>query len=368
MLIHLINLMRHRRVQWAAMEFLLESQKRHRNWILLKQLLLLLLRMAAVAAVVLMLAQPLLRNQWGALFGGTQDASHRAARRQLLDVRPLGRHQRLRRRPSRSSRGWPRGADARHAADRSRCCGSRARRQWRGGTQPDLLEGPLDADFAGQAGKHARPAASPRRRPPGPQDALDAVDRLPAQGGRRGPHRVSRLRLPRQRVARAGRAAQALERLATRAAQTAPGQLRRRASHQNLAIAALRPGAGTAPRACRCWSKSRVRNFGPADAQDVSVSLEEDGQRGRRSCIDEIPAGKTSRGDFRCCSPRPASTRSRPGCEADAVAADNVRSLVVDVPQGVDVLVIDGDAEAPGRVLSGHGAGAGRQGPRASAR
>ena len=44
-LIHLINLFRHRRVRWAAMEFLLASQNRNRTWVILKQLLLLLLRM-----------------------------------------------------------------------------------------------------------------------------------------------------------------------------------------------------------------------------------------------------------------------------------------------------------------------------------
>ena len=36
LLIHLINLMRRRRVQWAAMEFLLRSYKKHRRWIWLK--------------------------------------------------------------------------------------------------------------------------------------------------------------------------------------------------------------------------------------------------------------------------------------------------------------------------------------------
>ena len=64
-LIHLINMLRHRRVEWAAMEFLLLSMKKHRTWIILKQLLLLLLRMAAVALIVLALAQPLLPDRWG---------------------------------------------------------------------------------------------------------------------------------------------------------------------------------------------------------------------------------------------------------------------------------------------------------------
>ncbi len=71
-LIHLINMMRHRRLQWAAMEFLLVSQKKHRTWVILKQLLLLLLRMAAVAAIVLMVAQPQLHSQVADLLGGTR--------------------------------------------------------------------------------------------------------------------------------------------------------------------------------------------------------------------------------------------------------------------------------------------------------
>ena len=57
LVIHLINMMRHKRVQWAAMDFLMKSYKKHRRWVWLKQLLLLLLRMMAIAAVVAMLAK-----------------------------------------------------------------------------------------------------------------------------------------------------------------------------------------------------------------------------------------------------------------------------------------------------------------------
>src|SRR5512136_2969928 len=70
LLIHLINMMRHRRVKWAAMEFLLQSYKKHRKWIWLKQLILLLVRMAAVALAVAMLAQWVSRGQWLDLLGG----------------------------------------------------------------------------------------------------------------------------------------------------------------------------------------------------------------------------------------------------------------------------------------------------------
>ena len=71
-LIHLINMMRHRRVRWAAMEFLLVSQKKHRTWILFKQLLLLLLRMAAVPLLVLAVAQPVLNSELGACWAAAR--------------------------------------------------------------------------------------------------------------------------------------------------------------------------------------------------------------------------------------------------------------------------------------------------------
>src|SRR5437660_798395 len=49
-LIHLINLLRHRWGQWAAMQVLLQAQRMHSTWILLSQLLLQLWRMVAFAA------------------------------------------------------------------------------------------------------------------------------------------------------------------------------------------------------------------------------------------------------------------------------------------------------------------------------
>lgn len=57
LLIHLINLLRHQKVEWAAMEFLLKSHRKNRNWVRLKQLLLLLSRMGALLLALFMLAQ-----------------------------------------------------------------------------------------------------------------------------------------------------------------------------------------------------------------------------------------------------------------------------------------------------------------------
>jgi hypothetical protein len=56
-LIHLINRMRFRRLRWAAMEFLLKSQKRNRRRLIIEQLLLLALRCLLIALTGLLLAR-----------------------------------------------------------------------------------------------------------------------------------------------------------------------------------------------------------------------------------------------------------------------------------------------------------------------
>lgn len=70
LLIHVINLVRHQRVEWAAMEFLLASYKKHRRWVWLKQFLLMLARIAVVALIVLMCAQWKTEDQSLSIFGG----------------------------------------------------------------------------------------------------------------------------------------------------------------------------------------------------------------------------------------------------------------------------------------------------------
>jgi hypothetical protein len=76
LLVHLINLIRHRKQPWAAMDFLLASYKKHRRWVLLKQWLLLLCRMAAMAALVAMLAGWISSNRWLPSWLGQQVIHH----------------------------------------------------------------------------------------------------------------------------------------------------------------------------------------------------------------------------------------------------------------------------------------------------
>src|SRR5439155_16987192 len=56
-LIHLINRMRFKRIRWAAMEFLLKSQKRSRRRLIIEQLILLMLRCLMMVLAGLLLAR-----------------------------------------------------------------------------------------------------------------------------------------------------------------------------------------------------------------------------------------------------------------------------------------------------------------------
>lgn len=69
LLVHLINMLRHRRQSWAAMDFLMASYRKQKNWILLKQLLLLLSRLAIAAVLVAMLAGWITGGKWIELAG-----------------------------------------------------------------------------------------------------------------------------------------------------------------------------------------------------------------------------------------------------------------------------------------------------------
>ncbi|MCG8648290.1 MAG: BatA domain-containing protein, partial [Pirellulales bacterium] len=70
LLVHLINMLRHRRQPWAAMDFLLASYRKQKKWIRLRQLLLLLSRLAAAALLIAMLCGWTGGGQMLSLLGG----------------------------------------------------------------------------------------------------------------------------------------------------------------------------------------------------------------------------------------------------------------------------------------------------------
>lgn len=71
-IIHLINRMRFRRVRFAAMEFLLQSQQRNRRRLLLEQMLLLLLRILIVVGLVALIARLIIDPSQLSVFQGVR--------------------------------------------------------------------------------------------------------------------------------------------------------------------------------------------------------------------------------------------------------------------------------------------------------
>ena len=58
-LIHLLNLMRHRRESWAAMRFLLKAKKSSSRMSKIRRWLTLLLRMLSICSLVILFARPI---------------------------------------------------------------------------------------------------------------------------------------------------------------------------------------------------------------------------------------------------------------------------------------------------------------------
>ena len=118
-IIHLINRMRYKRIRFAAMEFLLKSQKRSRRKLIIEQMILLALRILMVLLIGLLLARFV-----GCEKGGTEgrpdlppDPDRRHAQHQRLDPR-RGRPgpRRLRRRQAPRRRANRRDGRPGHAA------------------------------------------------------------------------------------------------------------------------------------------------------------------------------------------------------------------------------------------------------------
>ena len=342
-LIHLINLMRHRRIQWAAMEFLLASQKKNNTWIKLKELLLLLLRLAAVAAVVLMLAQPLLQNQWSRLFGGTY--THHIV---LLDDSF-----------SMSDRWANTSAftEAKQAIERLGAQAakqstaqtftllrfSHARTGGGGGTQADLFEENVNADFAQKLQNTLAPL-EPSQLAVGLAPSLTALADLLGEsaGEERVVYVVSDFRA--REWDEPGELADSLAKLNESAAQLHLVNCVDE-GRPNLAIAGLKPKPGTRAVGVPLTMQVTVRNFGAAAVEDLSVLLQEDGKERPALVIDEIGPGKSETREFEVRFATAGAHQVTASLQADAVTTDNLRYALVDMPLGVPVLLVDGDPD-----------------------
>jgi hypothetical protein len=342
LVIHLINLRRHRRIEWAAMEFLLESQKKNKRWILLKQLLLLAVRTAAIAIVVFMLAGPVVRSGWAGLFG--QGVTHHLML--LDDSYSMSDHWDGTSALDEAKRVVSRVLDeARGRADRQQVTILRFSEaaNLAAGAGPQFDRRPLDAQLMAELEKYLG-QLTPSETSAGPIEALQAAARLPEPTAdeTRIAYLISDFRRP--QWAEGGQLRQLVDRLRQRV-----GKLLLVASayevRPNLAITRLAPESGIRAAGVETWMEVTVANFGDQPAAAVTVSVDQDRAKLPAVEIDEIDPGEEATRRFRASFPGAGPHELTASLEGDAVETDNVRYFSAQIPATFPVLVIDGSAD-----------------------
>jgi len=343
-LIHLINMMRHRRIEWAAMEFLLVSQRKNRTWIILKQLLLLLLRMGVVAAVVLMIAQPKLQNRFGRWFGGVKthhivllDDSFSMADR-WADTSAFEQAKKVVERI---------GAAAARETELNSFTLIRFSQVARldRGTEPDLFKELVDKTRFPEKLDKLLAEVPVSEMALGPLPALEAIGQLlgdPADE-RRIVYLISDFRTRqwddptdlRRRLAELGQAEAELHLV-----DCSSGE------RPNLAITRLAPPEGIRAAGVPFFMEVTVHNYGSTPVRDVTVLLEEDGHARAPVTIAEIPPGQAVTERFMAHFPNHGEHRLVARLKSDSVATDNARFDVVRVPLDVPALLVDGGIDS----------------------
>ena len=333
------------------MEFLLLSQKKHRTWVILKQLLLLLLRMAAIALVVLALAQPLLPDRWGS-FLGAQPTHHIV----LLDdsfsmSENLGSLTAFDQAKSAIQRLGESAVRSREPQSftllrLSRCGGRYGAGTRYSGSRPDFQKEPVAADFAERLSSTlasiqiSQTAAEPL-------PAFETVQRE-LLGENTGERRIVYL-FSDFRTRQWDKPDDLKKRLAQLDENRAEIRLIdcvEDSGRPNLAIASLEPEEDIRAAGVQWRMLVTVQNYGPAAVRNVPVYWSADGKPGGSVTIDSIAPGRAAQKGFYVNFAVAGEHSIQANLNADAVTIDNQRYAVVDLPVATPVLLVDGQHTA----------------------
>jgi|GEM_PF-155739 len=370
-LIHLINILRHRRVQWAAMDFLLQSYRKHRKWIWMRQLLLLFLRMAVIGLIVAMLAQWVTRDQWLDIFGGRSthhyilldDSMSMSERGGAISAFDVARQV--------VSRIAQRGATADNPQKLtllrfSQCQGPQRDDDDLAARIADFNSEYIDSGFDAKF-EERRASMDVTQYAVGPEPALRLLKQLLDRNTTEDKvvHVISDFRA-------SDWEGLASHRDAIRELEKAGAELHlvrcTREPQPNLAITSIEPTEDTQAAGVPLFANVSVTNFGPQPARRVQLrtrsiyydpSLVVAGEIDRSAgefedlptqIIDEIPVGKTETRRIAAYFPKPGQHALEASLVDDALSADNRRWCVVDVPEATPVLIVQG----PTGVLHDH--------------
>jgi hypothetical protein len=344
-LIHLINLRRQQKIRWAAMQFLLVSERQNRRWVLFKQLLLLAVRMAAVAVLVLMLAHLMVRNEWLRLLGS--GTTHHIL---LIDDSYS------------TTDRWENTSAFEEAKRAVQSVVDQAYRQsdtqlitllrfseaarLSAGAQPEIFAQRIDDSFRSKlpsllAGWEASQTDV------GPADALKAVPRLPLAGDQQSHilYMISDFR-----TRQFGSATELRKLLEDMGQQVDQIHLVRcvQQTHSNLAITNLAPESGVRAAGVETWMDVTVANYGDAPARGVIVQFQQDGDALPALPLEDIPPHQELSKKFRVQFAGVGAHWLSAGIGADAVDVDNRRFFACHLPAAQPVLIIDGSQDSRG--------------------
>ncbi|MBM4022533.1 MAG: hypothetical protein FJ284_09910 [Planctomycetes bacterium] len=351
LVIHLINLLRYRRVRFAAMEFLLASQRKYRTRVLLRQMLLLALRTLAIAGVVLALAQPRWRSAAAGLFGrgGLQIV--------LLDD-SLSMGERDGHATAKTAFERAKGVAGRIAATATGRGDTLVVASFSGLTAaepaPLLPAQPASADTV-QRGRDALARVATSWLACGPREPLDRVPTLAADLPVAGSTLwlVSDFRHHDWHDAESAAAVRRLSEMGVtiRLVDCGPDATASTASDatttSNLTLVSMEAVGGVPATGVLVPVELEIRNDGPALVRDVQVELREDGASRAGLQIAEIPAGVSATRRFEVRFLQPGAHVVEARLPPDRLPADDGRLCVVDVVDHVDVLLVADDGADP---------------------
>lgn len=333
--IHLLNKRKFKKVTWAAMRFVQMAVKRNQRRLQIEDLLLLLLRCAIVALLAIVLARPAIRSAAAAWFGGRDataviivDNSYSMAAGDGVQPRfeqaKLAAHEII--------DALPVGASAAIFLAAN-------------GYEPVIPEPTIDLNLARRAIDEIQVSDRSTNVLPAIRAGIELLD---ARGRGNG-----ELYLITDAQQIGWRQMDEIQRLLEEVRQRMAVRVIFVGSpaEQNIGISDLRLASGLAPAEQPLRFEAQLTNYGLHDATNVRVTLGlNDEMASDEALIDRIPAGEARsvslfarlRGDTASSYHSVTVAVATP----DALPADDARTIAVRALNGVNILLVDGDAGA----------------------
>jgi hypothetical protein len=362
-IIHLINRMRYRRIRWAAMEFLLKSQKRNRRRLIIEQLILLALR-----CFLVLLAGLLVARFVGAFWEGDKPTAHLVVLDDSMSMGDHWRDQGLERTSLDVAKGMIKELARRQNQTRAAQTFALVRLSE---CQPEdikrMVDGRLNEDRLAELNKvledkdlkataqHISPLV-------GLQTAVTVLSQDPAP--KKVLYFVSDFRDRDWSGPEAEKLAAAINQLINLnvqikmvdVANPTRGETRQvLQNHDNLAVTELRPESRVAPLDIPLQFTVTVTNYSSSEKKNVRVTIKVDGMERSEGSLTmfSVPPGPTSQ-TFQIGFNQEGFREITANIEPEDVGlqADNIRYATVEVKKQVPILVVDGDKlsgqKAPG--------------------